>query len=51
MMLEQCEYPYVIMLQSDTYGHTKMMEQYASEIKWNVRYVCGDNGLFGICRE
>ena len=50
-MLGQCEYPYVAMLKSDTYGHTKMMELHAADIKWNVRYVVGDNGLFGIAEE
>lgn len=47
-MLEECGYPYVAMLKSDTYGHTQMMEDYASEIKWNVRHVVGDDGKFGI---
>ena len=50
-MLGECEYPYVVMLKSDTYGHTKMMERHAALIKWNVRYVAGDNGLFGIAEE
>jgi hypothetical protein len=38
-MLEECNYPYVVMLKSDTYGHTQMMEKHASEIKWNMRHV------------
>lgn len=50
-MLSQCGYPYVVMLKSDTYGHTQMMEEYAATIKWNVRYISGDNGLFGIAKE
>lgn len=50
-MLEQCGYPYVVMLKSDTYGHSKMMEQYAAEIKWNVKYVVNDNGMFGVAQE
>lgn len=48
--LRQCGYPYVVMLKSDTYGHVKMMERHAADIKWNVRRVAGD-GLFGIARE
>ena len=48
LMLEECKYPYVVMLKSDTYGHTQMMERHAAEIKWNVRYTVGDDGLFGI---
>lgn len=49
--LDACGYPYVVMLKSDTYGHTKMMEKHASEIKWNVKYVISDNGLFGISEK
>ena len=33
-MLEDCGYPYVVMLKSDTYGHTQMMERHAAEIRW-----------------
>lgn len=47
-MLEECSYPYVVMLKSDTYGHVRMMEKHASAIKWNVQHLVGDNGLFGI---
>lgn len=50
-MLLQCGYPYVIMLKSDTYGHTKMMEQHAADIKWNVQHIVSDSGLFGIAEE
>ena len=49
--LEECGYPYVVMLKSDTYGHTKMMEKHAASIKWNVRYIAGDDGLFGISEK
>lgn len=48
VMLQECGYPYVLMLKSDTYGHTKMMERYASEIRWRVAHVINDAGLFGI---
>lgn len=47
-MLQECAYPYVLMLKSDTYGHTKMMELYASDIRWKVTNIINDNGLFGI---
>lgn len=50
-MLEECNYPYVVMLKSDTYGHTQMMEKHASEIKWNVKRVVGDDGKFGIAEN
>lgn len=50
-MLEECNYPYVVMLKSDTYGHTQMMEKHASEIKWNVKHVVGDDGRFGIVEK
>lgn len=49
--LGQCGYPYVVMLKSDTHGHTSMMEQYAGDIRWNARYSVGDNGLFGVAGE
>lgn len=49
--LEEYGYPYVVMLKSDTYGHTKMMEKHAADIKWNVKYVAGDDGLFGISEK
>ena len=49
--LEECGYPYIVMLKSDTYGHTKMLEKHASNIKWNVKYVAGDDGLFGISEK
>ena len=50
-MLEDCGYPYVVMLKSDTYGHTQMMERHAAEIRWCVRRIINDNGLFGISEE
>lgn len=48
VMLQECSYPYVLMLKSDTYGHIKMMERYASEIRWKADHVINDAGLFGI---
>lgn len=50
-MLEECGYPYVVMLKSDTYGHAQMMEQHAADIKWNVKYVVSDDGKFGIAQN
>lgn len=50
-MLNACGYPYVVMLKSDTYGHTKMIEKHAAEIKWNVKHVVGDDGMFGISEK
>lgn len=49
--LEECGYPYVAMLKSDTYGHARMMEGHASEIKWSVRHAVGDDGKFGVAER
>lgn len=35
-MLQECSYPFVLMLKSDTYAHTRMMERYAADIRWKV---------------
>ena len=50
-MLEECKYPYVVMLKSDTHGHMQMMEEFASEIKWSVKHIVGDDGKFGIAEN
>lgn len=39
---------YILMLKSDTYGHTAMMSQYADTIRWKVPYAINDSGVFGI---
>lgn len=41
----------MVMLKSDTYGHTKMMEQHAADIRWNVEHAVSDGGLFGMTQE
>ena len=50
-MLEECGYPYVVMLKSDTYGHTRMMEKHAADIKWNVKYTVSDDGKFALAEK
>ena len=47
-MLQECSYPYVVMLKSDTYGHARMMEQHAADIRWKVTNIVNDHGVFGI---
>lgn len=50
-LFENSGYPYIVMLKGNTHGHTSMMSEYASEIKWNVRHVINDDGIFGISKE
>ena len=50
-LLEECGYPYIVMLKSDTYGHKWMMENHAADIKWNAAHVVGDDGKFGIAEN
>ena len=49
--VEECGFAYVLMLKSDTYGHTRMLEQYSEEIRWKVTNVVSGNGVFGIKSE
>ena len=46
-MLEKCGCSYVVMLKSDTYGHTQMTRKHAANIKWNGKYAVSDDGKFG----
>lgn len=46
--IEECGFPYIVMLKSDTYSHTQMMAQFADTIRWKVPYVVNDKGIFGI---
>jgi len=50
-LLAELKYPYVIMLKSDTYGHTQMVSQYAETIRWKVPYATGGDGMFGISEK
>lgn len=50
-MVRESGYRYVLMLKSNTYGHTQMMEEYADLIRWKAAYCVGDNGLFGITEK
>ena len=44
-------YAYILMLKSDTYGHTQMLGQYSEEIRWKVSNVVSGNGIFGMKSE
>ena len=46
--LKSLNYDYILMLKSNTHGHRCMLEKYANEIRWNVNYLAGLDGLFGI---
>lgn len=46
--LEKLGYPYIIMLKSNTEGHTAMLAEYWEKLRWNVRNLVGKDALFGI---
>lgn len=46
--IEKEHWKYVIMLPTDIYGHKKMLEEHAEDIRWRSRYVLEDETLFGI---
>ena len=39
---------YVIMLPTDVYGHTQMIDRHGEEIRWKSGYIIGDGSFFGI---
>ena len=46
--IEKEQWKYVIMLPTDIYGHKKMLEEHAEEIRWKSKYVLEDETIFGI---
>ena len=51
-MLQKNNQEYILMLKSNTYGHTKAYEEYAEEIRWKVNHIVSERGVFGIsCRD
>ncbi len=44
-------YPYVVMLPSDTFGHSQMVAEHSETIRWRVPYAVGEKGLFGISEK
>lgn len=46
--IDEYHWKYVVMLPSDTHGHTQMMEQYSETIRWKSKYMLDDEVLFGI---
>lgn len=50
-MIRESGYRFVLMLKSNTKGHTDMLQKHAKEIRWNVRCCVGDNGLFGVSEK
>ena len=44
----QMGYPYILMLKSDTYGHTCIFNEHAEDIRMKVSCVVNGKGLFGI---
>ena len=50
-LLDRLGYPYVVMLQSDTFAHSQMVAQHSETIRWRVPYAVGEKGLFGISEK
>jgi len=50
-LLDRLGYPYVVMLQSDTFGHTQMVAEHSETIRWRVPYTVGEKGLFGLSKK
>lgn len=47
-MISKSKLKYVIMLRSDTSGHTEMMKRHGKEIRWQVEYCISDKGMFAV---
>ena len=45
--VKESGYAYILMLKSDTYGHTRMLEEHSEEIRWKVTNVVSEDGIFG----
>lgn len=50
-LLDRLGYPYVVMLQGDTFGHTQMVAEHSETIRWRVPYAVGEKGLFGLSKR
>jgi hypothetical protein len=50
-LLGRLEYPYVVMLHSDTFGHTQMVAQHSETIRWRVPHAVGEKGLFALSEK
>ncbi|MBI9096253.1 MAG: transposase [Sphaerochaeta sp.] len=50
-LLDSLGYPYVVMLQADTFAHSQMVAQHSETIRWRVPYAVGEKGLFGISEK
>ncbi|MDY0290216.1 MAG: transposase, partial [Sphaerochaeta sp.] len=50
-LLGRLGYPYVVMLQADTFAHSQMMAEHSETIRWRVSYAVGEQGLFGLSKR
>ncbi|NBK25690.1 MAG: transposase, partial [Spirochaetia bacterium] len=50
-LLDRLGYPYVVMLHSDTFGHTQMVAEHSETIRWRVPYAVGEKGLFALSEK
>ena len=41
-------YAYILMLKSDTYGHTQMLGEHSEDIRWKVSNAISEDGIFGV---
>ena len=46
--IRESGYAYILMLKSDTYGHTRMLEEHSEDIRWKVSNVVSEDGIFGV---
>ena len=46
--IRESGYAYILMLKSDTYGHTRMLGEHSEDIRWKVTNAVSENGIFGI---
>lgn len=46
--LDALGYPYIVMLKSNTDGHSSMLKEYWERLRWNVRNLVGRDALFGV---
>lgn len=49
--LNKLDYPYVIMLKSNTSAHKEMLNENAEKIRWRVDKLVNEHGIFGVTEE
>ncbi len=49
--IRSLHFPFVVMLKSDNYGYTQMLDKYWETIKCRVDHLVNDDGIFGISEQ